>query len=140
MATINITVQSLLNSAQYDPYSVADTTLVGTFKSTIETATGVDVDWFDLVYNENLLDITKTLAFYSIPTGAALRTHNKISRLTTLEDRQVAKLTLSHLERDELGNTRPNYDIFELPTRYVGNTVVDNPNLGGLVEGRPWIP
>jgi hypothetical protein len=29
-------------------------------------------------------------------------------------------------------------DITELPTVYSGNTVVDNANTGGLVQGRPW--
>ena len=30
------------------------------------------------------------------------------------------------------------YDITRLPTQFSGNTVVDNPNAGGLVQGRPW--
>ena len=30
------------------------------------------------------------------------------------------------------------YDITLLPTQYAGNTLVDNPNVGGLVNGRPW--
>lgn len=140
MANINITVQSLLNAAEFDPYTVADTTTVGTFKTTIETSTGANVNWFDLVFNEVVLNTANTLASYSIVSGSQLRTHNKISRLTTLEDRQVAKLELSKLERIALSNPRPNYDILELPTRYVGNTVVDNPNPGGLITGRPWIP
>ena len=139
MATINITVQSLLNAAQYDAYTVADTTTVGTFKTTIQTATSCNVNWFSLVFNSTELDVTKTLAFYSITEGSVLRTANKIARLTTLEDRQVAKLDLSNLERLELGNTRPYYDISELPTYYSGNTVVDNPNPDGLIEGRPWV-
>ena len=33
-----------------------------------------------------------------------------------------------------------NYDIELLPTQYSGNTVVDNPNTGGLLPARPWIP
>lgn len=143
MATINITVQSLLNAAQYDPYTVDDTTTVGTFKSTIETATGCNVNWFSLVFdttdNSIVLDPTKTLAFYSIPNESKLRTANKISRLSTLQARQAAKLELSHLEREDLGNTRPDYDIAELPTYYSGNVVVDNPNTYGLIEGRPWL-
>lgn len=139
MATINITVQSLLNAAQYDPYTVSDTTTVGTFKTTIETATGCNVDWFSLVFNSEELDVTKTLAFYSIIEGSQLRTANKIARLTTLEDRQTGKLQLSQLERLELSNPRPYYDISELPTQYSGNTIVDNPNPDGLIEGRPWV-
>lgn len=34
--------------------------------------------------------------------------------------------------------TRNNYDITELPTQYSGNDIVNNPNVGGLIAGRPW--
>ena len=36
------------------------------------------------------------------------------------------------------GNARATYDITQLPTQYDDNAVVDNPNSGGLVAGRPW--
>ena len=41
-------------------------------------------------------------------------------------------------------DTKPYYrvlntlDINLLPTKYSGNTVVDNANVGGLQAGRPW--
>ena len=35
--------------------------------------------------------------------------------------------------------TRATYDITLLPTQYDNNAVIDNPNIGGLVAGRPWI-
>jgi hypothetical protein len=35
---------------------------------------------------------------------------------------------------------RNTYDITELPTQYSGNNIVDNPNTGGLLPARPWIP
>jgi hypothetical protein len=139
MATINITVQSLINAAEYDSYSVADTTTIGTFKSTIQTSTGCSVDWFDLVFNHEVLDESDTLASYSITSGSRLRTHNKISRLATLELRQKSKLDLAALDRDNSSNPRSTYDITELPTQYIDNDVHDNPNTGGLQEGRPWI-
>lgn len=139
MATINITVQSLLNAAQYDPYSINDTSTIATLKTNIQTATGVETTWFDLVYNNNVLNTANTLASYSITTGSTLRIHNKISRLATLELRQKSKLDLAALDRAELSNPRSTYDITELPTQYVGNTIYDNPNDGGLLEGRPWI-
>jgi hypothetical protein len=34
---------------------------------------------------------------------------------------------------------RATYDITQLPTQYDDNAVVNNPNTGGLVEGRPWV-
>jgi hypothetical protein len=127
MATINITVQSLLNAAQYDSYAVNDAGTIGQLKTSIETTTSCSVDWFDLVFNEELLDTANTIAYYGIVEGSSLRTHNKISRLTTLQDRQVAKLELAQLERLELSNPYPYYDIDELPTQYDGNNIVDIP-------------
>ena len=81
---------------------------------------------------------------------------NGISSLSTKEAKQVAKLDIAEAKRQ--GKTvagdgtisgavdanqpyyRVNniYDITELPTRYSGNTVVDNPNSEGLLQGRPW--
>lgn len=138
MATINITVQSLLNAAQYDSYAVDNAGTIGELKNSIDATTGCSIGWFDLVFNDEVLDTTQTIGSYSIVEGSRLRTHNKISRLSTLEARQVAKLNLSQLDRLELSNPRPYYDINELPTKYSGNTIVDNPHPSGLIEGRPW--
>lgn len=65
------------------------------------------------------------------------------------ERRQIQKLEIAQLKRRgtpgddssvtvgyyRLGNT---YDRDKLPTKYSGNTVVDNANVGGLKKGRPW--
>lgn len=63
---------------------------------------------------------------------------NGISTLSTKELKQIAKLNLAAIDRAAVGNARIVYDISELPTKYVGNTVYDNLNEGGLVQGRPW--
>jgi len=63
---------------------------------------------------------------------------NGISTLATKELRQKAKLDLAAINRAAVGNPRATYDITQLPTQYNDNDVVDNPNVGGLVEGRPW--
>ena len=63
---------------------------------------------------------------------------NGISTLATKELRQKAKLDLAATKRAEDGNPRSVYDITELPTQYSDNDVVDNPNVGGLQQGRPW--
>ena len=63
---------------------------------------------------------------------------NGISELATKELRQKAKLDLAAVERAAEGNARATYDITQLPTQYSGNDIIDNPNVGGLVEGRPW--
>lgn len=139
MATINITVQSLLNAAQYDSYAVDNAGTIGELKDSIEATTGCSIDWFDLVFNEEVLDTANTISSYGIVEDSSLRTHNKISRLATLELRQKSKLDLSALDRLASANDRSTYDISELPTQYVDDTIYDNPNTGGLVEGRPWI-
>ena len=63
---------------------------------------------------------------------------NGISTLATKELRQKAKLDLAATKRAADGNARATYDITQLPTQYDDNAVVDNPNIGGLVVGRPW--
>lgn len=63
---------------------------------------------------------------------------NGISTLSTKELRQKAKLDLAATDRATDGNPRATYDITELPTQYSDNDVVDNPNVGGLQQGRPW--
>ena len=82
---------------------------------------------------------------------------NGISSLPTKEDRQLAKLDLAKAKREGKivaddgtvsGSADPSkpyyrdrndYDITQLPTKYDGNDILDNPNVGGLVLGRPWI-
>lgn len=54
------------------------------------------------------------------------------------EERQIQKLTIAAKARANDSNSRYAFDISELPTKYVGNTVYDNVNEGGLVQGRPW--
>ena len=64
---------------------------------------------------------------------------NGISTLTSKQARQLAKLRLAAENRAALSNARSDYDITQLPTQYNGNDLVDTPNTGGLVQGRPWV-
>lgn len=64
---------------------------------------------------------------------------NGISTLATKELKQKAKLDLAATNRAADGNPRATYDITQLPTQYDDNAILDNPNTGGLVVGRPWI-
>lgn len=64
---------------------------------------------------------------------------NGISTLATKELKQKAKLDLAAANRARVGNLRATYDITQLPTQYSGNNLVNNPNVGGLTPGRPWI-
>lgn len=72
---------------------------------------------------------------------------NGIAHLASREARQKAKLDLAATKRATDAANRDNptnadqrstYDITELPTQFSGNTIVDNPNVGGLQVGRPW--
>jgi hypothetical protein len=82
---------------------------------------------------------------------------NGISTLSTKESKMHSKLDLASLKRQGYtlnkdgsiaggpDTTKPFYrarnlyDITELPAQYLGNTVDDNPNPGGLIYGRPWL-
>lgn len=74
---------------------------------------------------------------------------NGISTLTYKRQRQDAKLTLAGTDRAAQNVIEPgryadvSADATQLPTRYKTgdndtNNVVDNPNVGGLLVGRPW--
>jgi len=137
MANITITVQSLLNTAVYNSYTIDNAQTVAQLKTAINTARSFDSSWYDIVLNETILADASTLASLSIITGTVLRTHNKINRLATRQLRQEAKLALATLDR-AASSKRSTLTINDLPTKYSGDTIVDNPNTGGLVVGRPW--
>ncbi len=70
---------------------------------------------------------------------------NGISTLSNKKLRQEAKLALAGQDRADRNAIEPGRyadttaDITQLPTKYAAdNTVEDNPNVGGLVQGRPW--
>jgi hypothetical protein len=68
---------------------------------------------------------------------------NGISTLEFKRQRQEAKLALAAIKRAATGR-RSKLVISQLPTLYADdsndtNLVIDNPNIGGLVAGRPWI-
>ncbi len=55
----------------------------------------------------------------------------------TKEQRQIQKLEIAKVKRAATSRTN-NYNRDNLPSKYTGNSVIDNPNVGGLVNGRPW--
>lgn len=69
---------------------------------------------------------------------------NGISRLQYKRDRVLAKLELSQEKRIAQGRLLKFYDLTLLPTVPGVNSnaiedIVNNPNIGGLVHGRPWV-
>lgn len=59
----------------------------------------------------------------------------------TKQERQIQKLEIAAKTRTADGNARDEYNITQLPDTYDGNEsgADNNPNTGGLVQGRPWI-
>jgi hypothetical protein len=138
MANITITVQSLLNTATYDSYTIDNGQTVAQLKTAINSARGFDSSWYTLYLNNTLLVDANTLLASGLVTGSQLKTANEIPHLATRELRQKGKLNLAHLDRVASGESRTTLDITELPTQYSGNNIVENPNPGGLILGRPW--
>jgi hypothetical protein len=138
MATIAVQVQSMLNTAVYDTYVTSDAVTVQTLKNYIQANTSVSSNWYQLYYlNEQLVN-ANTLSSYGIG-NVQIRSANRIGNLATRELRQRAKLDLAALDRAESSEPRATYDLTLLPTQFDSNAVVNNPNAGGLVAGRPWI-
>jgi hypothetical protein len=138
MATIAVQVQSLLNTAVYDTYVTSDAVTVQTLKNYILANTSVESAWYQLYYNNTLLVNANTLSSYGIG-NVQIRSANRIGDLPSKEEKQRAKLDLAALDRLASSEERATYDLTLLPTQFNSNAVVNNPNAGGLVAGRPWI-
>ena len=70
---------------------------------------------------------------------------NGISTLANKKLRQEAKLAQAKADRIARNVVEPgryavtDYEVLELPTQYdTDNSIIDNPNDGGLLVGRPW--
>lgn len=145
MATINITIQSLLNSSSYDLQIVDTAGTIGDLKTAMETNFSYSADWFELVFNDEVLDTAPTIGSYGIVDGSVLRIQNNIANLATKQARQVAKLELAQLRRQAGGVTtatyyrsRNVYDIDLLADKYTSNTTTVH-TTSTLVEARPWM-
>jgi hypothetical protein len=139
MANITISLQSLVNTAVYDSYTIDNGQTIDQLKTAVNTARGYDSAWYDLVFDDAVLSGSATLSSLGIVNGSVVRTHNKIAHLTTREQRQKAKLDLAQIDRAESSNARATVDLTTLPTLFDDDSIVDNANIGGLVAGRPWI-
>lgn len=139
MANITISVQRLTNTAVYDSYTIDNAQTVTQLIATVAAARGYSTSWFALSLNNELLTGATTLAASGLVGGSIVRTANKIGSLANRELRQKAKLDLAAIDRAESSNDRATVDLTTLPTQFNDNAIVDNPNIGGLVAGRPWI-
>lgn len=139
MATINYWGLSGVK----DSVTVALTITVDQLIAAIAADEGLPTDYYKIsvLNNPNINDTTygdssSTLAAIGVVDGdLVLCTPNQVG---TKEDRQIQKLEIASVARAADGNARSTYTITDLPTKYSGNNVIDNPNVGGLVDGRPW--
>ena len=135
-----IYVQSVLTPSIYRSLDAEPSDTFTDIASKLANADGLtDPSIIQLSYAGTVLDPTKSLADMNIQQQSYIQTSNTISDLATKEAKQKAKLALSAAKRAANGNPRATYDITQLPTQYSGNDIVDNPNVGGLVQGRPWV-
>jgi len=145
MATINITIQSLLNSSVYDLQTVDTAGTIGELKTAMETNFSYSADWFELAFNDEVLGTAGTIGSYGIVNGSVLRIQNNIANLATKQARQLAKLELAQLRRQAGGDTTAPfyrtyniYDIDLLADKYTSNTSTVG-TTSTLVAHRPWI-
>jgi hypothetical protein len=136
---MQIFVQSFLNSSNNISLEVEPSDSIESVKLKMQDAEGVNPSLMNLFYNNVLLEDGRTLSDYNIQKDSYIQISNNISTLATKELKQKSKLDLAAAKRAAQGNPRSTYDITLLPTQYNDNDVIDNPNIGGLVVGRPWI-
>jgi hypothetical protein len=144
MASIDLTYKGLTgvlgNITGFD-----DTTTIDDLIIAIAADEGLDTNYYTI---SKLGDPTDTLSItYGDSTTSiadlgfvegdvVLCTTNQVG---TKQARQIQKLEIASATRAADGNPRATYDITQLPTQYDDNDIIDNPNTGGLIEGRPWI-
>ena len=140
---MTILVQSFLNSATKLVTTATTATTVIQLKNLVSRLEGIGTSTMQFyIVNPSTTAtvlVSGTLGSYGITTATTIYSSNTISTLATKELRQKTKLDLAAIKRTEDGNPRSTYDLTQLPTQYNNNTVVNNPNIGGLVVGRPWI-
>lgn len=141
MATINYWGLTGVKSS----VTVALTITIDQLITAIAADEGLPTDYYkiSLLNNPNINDTvygdSSTLLNDSsvniVDGDTILCTPNQVG---TKEDRQIQKLEIAAKARTSDSNPRDTYTLTDLPTKYTGNSVTDNPNPGGLILGRPW--
>ena len=150
MANIDVVVRSLWGAAIFREYTVSDAITIEDLILLVAADDNLATNYYslclgrdhtknDLTYN----DSTTTLNNLGVKDGDGFITY--IKRLPTKEDRAKQKLEIAQAKRQADGDTTAPYyrtaniyNIDDLPTKYVGNVVVDNANVGGLLFNRPF--
>ena len=80
MANITITVQSLVNTAVYDSYTIDNGQTVNQLKTAINSARGYESNWYDIVFNEAILSGAATLSAIWLQHRLRARGHGRGTR------------------------------------------------------------
>lgn len=152
MANITLTYWGL--TGVKGTVTVDEAVLVDALITAISADEGLDTNYYII---SKLDDPSKSSYYYS-DSSTTINTigivNNTVilctpNQLGTKEQRQIQKLDIA--QRKRLGGLADDsttdavyyrslneYDRNKLPSKYVGNESVDNPNPGGLVDCRPW--
>lgn len=156
MANITLTYKGL--TAIIGSITIDDSLTLGDLIVAIAADEGLPTDYYAIsvegnpsVNDTDYDDSTVTIGG-SLPAGAGITSADKIictpRQIGDKERRQIQKLEIAKKKReggladdssqDAYYRQRNDYDRDLLPAKYSGNSVVDNPNVGGLQLGRPW--
>ena len=156
MANITLSYKGL--TAILGTITVDDTQTLGAMIVAIATDEGLPTDYYAIsvegnpAVNDTVYDESTVTIGGSLPAGAGITSADRIictpRQIGTRERRQIQKLEIAKKKReggladdstqDVYYRQRNDYNRDLLPTKYSGNSVVDNANLGGLQLGRPW--
>jgi hypothetical protein len=120
--TMTVTIDQLITAIALDEVLATEYYTVSTMN---------DFSKSSLTYGDSSTTLTQ---LGLVDGGTVLCTTNQTG---SKQERQVAKLAIAGQKRSLTSRTST-LTIDNLPTKYTGNTVTDNANVGGLVAGRPW--
>ena len=119
---MTITIDQLISAIATDEVLISEYYTVSAMNDTSKSS---------LSYGDRSTTLTQ---LGLVDGGTVLCTTNQTG---SKQERQVAKLAIAGQKRSLTGRTST-LTIDNLPTKYTGNAVTDNANVGGLVAGRPW--
>ena len=96
-----------------------------------------DVTYGDSSTKLNDIGFTDGCTVYCTPNQNGTKEFRQIQKLDIAQRKRTGGLAGDSTQGDyyRILNT---YDRDKLPTKYSDNSIVDNANVGGLLNGRPW--
>lgn len=96
-----------------------------------------DITYGDSSTKLSAMGFTDGCTVYCTPNQSGTKEFRQIQKLDIAQRKRTGGLAGDSTQGDyyRILNT---YNRDKLPTKYVGDAIVDNANLGGLQTGRPW--